>query len=295
MPRPSWKGYLRLSLVSVPVEAVNAISAEEDGVALHQLHAECHSRIRYKKFCPIHGEVNNDEIVLGYEQHKGQYVVVEKDEVSDLKGIAEKAINIDTFVSPDAIDPMQFEGRVYYLLPDGPMGQKPYAVLLRALTENHYLGIGQASLFGRERLVAVRAIKGVLCLEMLYFPHQVRTPESIATDVHVGDVTKEELRLASTLIEASSSDRFDMAKYEDAYTARLKNLIASKMEHEPSVSGPAEKEPPTINLMDALRRSVAQSSRARNSSAKKSLPAKQTAARHATAARRRASGRRRAS
>ena len=169
--------------------------------------------------------MSNDEIVLGYEREKGQYVVVEKDEVKELKGKAEKAINIDTFVAPDAIDPMQFEGRVYYLLPDGPMGKKPYAVLLRALSANGYLGIGQASLFGRERLVAIRALKDVLCLEMLYFPHQVRAPESIAADMDLADVTKEELRLASTLIEASTAKHFDMGKYEDAYTARLKQLI----------------------------------------------------------------------
>jgi DNA end-binding protein Ku len=295
MPRPSWKGYLRLSLVSVPVEAINAITAEEEGVALHQLHAQCHSRIRYKKFCPIHGEVNNDEIVLGYEREKGQYVVVEKEEVSDLKGKAEKAIQIDTFVSPDAIDPMQFEGRAYYLLPDGQIGQKPYAVLLRALAANHYLGIGQASLFGRERLIAVRALKDVLCLELLYFPHQVRSPESIAADVSLAEVTKEELRLASTLIEASTSDRFDMSKYEDAYAARLKGLIESKMEQQPSVSSPEEKQPPVINLMDALRRSVAQRSRAKSGGSKKPTAGKATAARSAATARRRGSGSRRAS
>ncbi|HEX3999388.1 MAG TPA: Ku protein [Pirellulales bacterium] len=289
MPRPSWKGYLRLSLVSVPVEAINAIAAEEAEVTLHQLHATCHSRIRYQKVCPIHGEVPNDEIVLGYEREKGQYVVVEKDEVKDIKGKAEKAIQIDTFVSPDSIDPMQFEGRAYYLLPDGPIGQKPYAVLLRALAANGYVGIGQAALFGRQRLVAVRAMKDMLCLEMLYFPHQVRSPESIAPDVPRVEVSKEELRLATTLIEATTSDQFDMAKYEDEYTAKLKRLIESKMEEEPSVSSPAEKELPLINLMDALRRSVAQQNRAKGSGAKK------TAASKPTPAHRRPSGNRRAS
>ena len=174
MPRPSWKGYLRLSLVSVPVEAVNAIAADEPEVTLHQLHSTCHNRIRYQKVCPIHGEVPNDEIVLGYEREKGQYVVVEKEEISDIKGKAEKAISIDTFVPPGAIDPMQFEGRVYYLLPDGPIAQRPYAVLLRALAASGQIGIGQAALFGRQRLVAIRAMKDMLCLEMLYFPHQVR-------------------------------------------------------------------------------------------------------------------------
>lgn len=290
MPRPSWKGYLRLSLVSVPVEAVNAIASDEAEVTLHQLHSECHNRIRYKKVCPIHGEVPNNQIVLGYEREKGQYVVVEKDEVADIKGKAEKAINIDTFVSPDAVDPMQFEGRTYYLLPDGAMGVRPYAVLVRALSANKFIGIGQAALFGRQRLVAVRAIQDMLCLEMLHFPHQVRSPESVSGDVPLASVSKEELRLATTLIEASTSKNFDMSKYEDEYAARLKNLIESKMEEQPSAAGPAEKEPPLINLMDALRRSVAQQSRAKGSGAKKS-----PAAGKVTASRRRSSGSRRAS
>ena len=264
MPRPSWKGYLRLSLVSVPVEAINAIVSEEAEVSLHRLHSKCHSRIRYKKVCPIHGEVPNDEIVLGYEHEKGQYVVVEKDEVSDIKRKPERAIQIDTFVSPAAVDPLQFEGRTYYLLPDGPVGQKPYAVLLRALADSGRIGIGLAAFFGRQRLVAVRAMENVLCLEMLYFPHQVQSPASLIGELPLASVSKQELKLAMTLIEASTAEKFDMAQYEDEYTARLKELIQSKMEQEPAVSDASEKEPPLINLMDALRRSVAQRSRAKS-------------------------------
>lgn len=278
MPRPSWKGYLRLSLVSVPVEAINAIASDEPEVTLHQLHSKCLSRIRYKKICPIHGEVPNDEIVLGHEREKGQYVVVEKDEVSDIKRKTEKAIQIDTFVSPHDVDPLQFEGRAYYLLPDGPVGQKPYAVLLRALATSGQIGIGQAALFGRQRLVAVRPMKNVLCLEMLYFPHQVQSPESIIGDVSLASVSKEELKLATTLIEASTAKKFDMSRYEDEYTAKLKELIESKAAEEPEVSGGAEKEPPLINLMDALRRSVAKQNRTRGG--RRRLPSTKPIATH---------------
>ena len=172
--RSSWKGILRLSLVSVPVEAFNATTNDEDGIQLHQLHAACHSRIRYKKMCPIHGEVNNDEIVLGYEREKGKYVVVEKEEVDKLKNKAERAVEIDTFVSPELVDAAQFSGRTYYLLPDGQVGLKPYAVLLRALESNHCYGVGQAQLWGRERLILVRAVDGVMCMEVLHFHTQIR-------------------------------------------------------------------------------------------------------------------------
>src|SRR5579871_6300548 len=128
-PRSSWKGYLRLSLVSVPVQAINAMASEGGKIHLHLLHSKCHNRIRYEKVCPIHGEVPNDEIVHGYEHAKGQYVVIEDEDVDQLRSEADKAINIDTFVSPSEIDPLYFDGRTYYLLPDGPMGAKPYAVL----------------------------------------------------------------------------------------------------------------------------------------------------------------------
>jgi DNA end-binding protein Ku len=166
VPRSSWKGHLRLSLVTVPVQAINAEGGEDGEVNLHQLHAECNSRIQYRKFCPLHGEVSNDEIVLGYEHAKDQYVVVEKQEARSRK-LGDRSINIDTFVAPEAIDPMYFDGSAYYLIPDGEVAEKPYAVLLRALTAEKQVGVGTGTFWGRERLVAVRPVEDVLCLQML--------------------------------------------------------------------------------------------------------------------------------
>ncbi|HEY2414729.1 MAG TPA: Ku protein, partial [Pirellulaceae bacterium] len=116
-PRSSWKGYLRLSLVTVPVQAFNAAASDGGEVHLHQLHASCHNRIRYKKNCPVHGEVPNDEIVMGFEHAKDQYVVVEDKEVDKLRTPADRAITIDTFIAAAAIDPAYFDGRTYYLTP----------------------------------------------------------------------------------------------------------------------------------------------------------------------------------
>src|SRR5262249_49973890 len=99
-PRSSWKGYLRLSLVSVPVQAFNAAEPGDGDIHLHQLHSECHSRIRYQKVCPIHGEVSNDEIVRGYEHAKGQYIVIDDEELGKLRTKSDRAVNIDTFVDP---------------------------------------------------------------------------------------------------------------------------------------------------------------------------------------------------
>jgi DNA end-binding protein Ku len=255
-PRSSWKGYLRLSLVSVPVQAFNAAASDGGEIHFHQLHATCHSRIRYEKVCPVHGEVSNDEIVRGYEYAKGKYVVVDDDEIDKLRTDADRAITIDTFIAPHAIDPAYFDGRTYYLVPDGPMGNKPYAVLLRALLDEDRWAIGQAVFFGREQLVLLRPLAQVLCLEMLHYHDQVRLPDAVVADIPLAAVNKQELRLASKLIAASTQKKFDIAKYDDTYTAKLKELIEAKVAGKEIVAAPEEEETPVINLMDALRKSV---------------------------------------
>jgi DNA end-binding protein Ku len=257
--RYSWKGYLRLSLVTVPVQAVNAVTSGEGNVHLRQLHAACKTPIRYQKVCPIHGEVSNDEIVMGFEEQKGHFVLVEKEELKDIKEKSEKTITIDTFVSPDTIDPMEYEGRTYYLVPDGAIGQKPYAVLMKGLEANNVFGIGRGILFSREHLILVRAMDGLLGMEVLHFHSDFRDKQSITSDLHLPTVTKEELKLASKLIEASTAEEFDITKYDDTYDERLKQLIEAKRgKREVAVAEEVE-EAPVINLMDALRRSVAQS------------------------------------
>ena len=272
--RYSWKGYLRLSLVTVPVQAVNAVTSGEGNVHLRQLHAACKTPIRYQKVCPIHGEVNNDEIVMGYEEQKGHFVLLEKDELKDIKEKSEKTITIDTFVSPDTIDPMEFEGRTYYLVPDGPIGQKPYAVLLKGLEANKVVGIGRGILFSREHLIQVRAMDGLLGMEVLHFHSDFRDKGSITSDLQLPSVTKEELRLASKLIEASTNKKFDITKYEDTYDERLKQLIEAKRDEREVAVAEEVEEAPVINLMDALRRSVAQSREPAGASARKPRAAK---------------------
>src|SRR6185503_14317799 len=127
--RASWKGNLTFGLVSFPVQAFNARNAEQSDVHFHQLHAECHRRIRYAKMCPVHGEVTNDEIISGYEYAKGKYVEIEPEELDVLRTQTERSLTIDAFVEPDAIDPIYFDGRMYYLAPDGPVAEEPYAVI----------------------------------------------------------------------------------------------------------------------------------------------------------------------
>jgi DNA end-binding protein Ku len=256
-PRSSWKGYLRLSLVSVPVQAFTANVTGGGEIHFNQLHEKCHSRIRYKKVCPVHGEVPASEIVSGYEYAKGQYVVVDPEELETLQSESDRAINIDTFVGPDEIDPLFFDGRNYYLVPDTPIGQKPYAVLYKAMEKQHQAAVGRCVFSGRAQLVLVRPLDGLLLMTMLRYENQVRKPEAFVDDVGHAQVSSQELKLAETLIAASTAERFDFSSYEDDYTERLTELINAKVEGKQIVAPPSEEPAPVINLMDALRKSVA--------------------------------------
>ena len=133
--RSTWKGYLKINLVSVPVKAYTANASGGGEVRLNQLHKECNSRINYKKTCPIHGEISNDQIVSGFEYSKGQYVIVDPEELDKLRTEDEKSINIQTFIAEDAVDPIYYSGKTYYLVPDGPVGQKAYSVVQQAMID----------------------------------------------------------------------------------------------------------------------------------------------------------------
>jgi DNA end-binding protein Ku len=272
--RSSWQGYLRLSLVTVPVQAINAVTSGEGRVHLRQLHAACKTPIRYQKICPIHGEVNNDEIVMGFEQEKGQFVIVEQEEVKNLKEKGEKSITIDTFIRPNQIDPMNFEGRTYYLVPDAAIGRQPYAVLLKALAANNCYGVGRGQLWGRERLVLIRATDEIICMEMLHFHSEFRERSSVTAELNLPAVSKEELRLAGKLIEVSTAKQFDLAKYEDSYGDRLKELIEEKRGEQVIATPKPTEEAPVINLMDALRRSVARTKKAEPAASRPARKAK---------------------
>jgi hypothetical protein len=147
----SWKGYLKISLVSVPVKAYTATSSGAS-ISLNQLHAACNSRIQYKKTCPIHGEVPSDEIVSGYEYTKGQYVVIDTDELEKLRTEKDRSINVNSFVPADKIDPIYQSGKNYYLLPDGPVGQKAYQLIHHAMLDKGVHAVAQV-VHSRVRLI----------------------------------------------------------------------------------------------------------------------------------------------
>lgn len=261
MARPSWRGYLRLSLVAVPIQAYPAAAPGKGEIHLNQLHSECHSRIRYKKFCPIHGEVSNDEIVSGYEYSKDQYVVLEPGEREAFRTKGERAMSIDRFVPLDSIDPLFYSGRNYYLLPDGAAGEQPYRVLSQAMTDEQCCAVGQVVFSGREEIALVRPRDKVLTLSLLNFVSQLRPLSDFAEEVSDRRAKADELKLARTLIQQTTAEDADLAQYHDTYTQQFKEAIEAKVAGKEVVVAADEEEIPVVNLMDALRHSLKQRGR----------------------------------
>src|SRR6478752_3037822 len=223
MPRSSWKGYLKLSLVSVPIRGYTANVAASE-VRLHQLHTECHSRIRYQKTCPIHGEVPKDEIVSGYEYAKGEYVVIEPEEVARLRGERERAVTIEAVVSQHTIDPVYFTDKTYYLAPDGAVGQKPFALLQKCLADAELQAVGRVVLFGREELVLVRPVEHVLAMTALKYETEVSHANTLDEELEKTPLSRDELTLTKRLLEAFEKPKFSMAAYKDHYVEALTKL-----------------------------------------------------------------------
>lgn len=253
--QPSWKGFLKLSLVSVPVAAVSA-NESSARPQMHQLHAPCHSRIRYQKTCPVHGEVSKDEIVSAYEYAKGQYVVIEKEELAQIRGERDREISIDVVVQPGTVGPLYITERSYYLLPDGKVALKPYALLRECLEHDGLEAVGHGVLFGREELVLLRPDEDVMTLTALKYDAQVRGIEEL-TSPQAPELNKQELALTRTLLESFTRKDFDLAEFEDHYADDFASLVEAKVQGKEVVRPPAAEPPPVINLMDALKKSLA--------------------------------------
>jgi DNA end-binding protein Ku len=274
--RASWRGNLTFGLVSFSVQAVNALNRQQSDIHFHQLHAACHRRIHYQKVCPVHGEVPNDEIVSGFEYRKGKYIEVEAEELDAVRTKKERSLIIDAFVDPASIDPVYFDGRMYYLVPDSPASQEPYAIVAEAMERAECWGIGEIVFSGKDQLVAVRPLEGRLHMAMLNYDEEIKTPADVLPRPKRAAQAAKQVKLALALIDAWYSDDFDFTSYDDNYRERLQRLIeAKKKGHEVVEPEDEEKEPEVINLMEALKQSV-QHAKSRRSS-KKSRKRKRSA------------------
>ena len=276
--RSVWKGFIQFSLVSVPVRAYAAAASAGSGgeIRLNQLHAECNSRIKYQKVCPVHGEVKQDEIVSGYEFAKDQYVVIDPGEIEKLRKPSEKAIGIEAFVKPDAIDERFLSGRTQYLLPEGAPAFKPYALLHRTLVETDRVAFAKVVLAGKQQLVVVRPLENLLAMSFLNYASEMKPVDEFRDESPTVEVNPKELDLAKTLMKSLAVDDFDLNEYTDDYTAKLTQLIDAKQKGEEIVtSSQTEASAPQVtNLMEALQASLAQAKRAAPAAGAKGKPGK---------------------
>ena len=257
--RASWRGPIRFGMVSFEVQAINAQAKENSDIHFHLLHAPDHQRIHYAKMCPKHGEVSNDEIVEGFEYAKGRYVEMEKEELDALRTKEERSLTVDAFVGPDQIDPIYFDGRMYYLIPANKSASEPYALLTVAMERDNRWSVGQVVFSGKEQLVVVRVVDGVMTMAMLNYDAEIRKPAEIKREFKTSRPNTRNMKLAEELISKWGVKKFDLAAYKDNYRQKVKEVLnAKKKGHEVTAPEEEEEEPEVINLMEALRQSVGQ-------------------------------------
>ena len=250
--RPYWSGNIRLSLVSLPVRIYAALNRSKQ-IALHEIYKPTGERV-HNQLMAGDEAIDRNDIVKGYEIDKGEYVLLEPDEITSLKIPSSKTLDIVEFVNADAIDELYFESP-YFVVPEDRQ-EDTFAVIRDALRETGKVGIGQLAIGGRERLCSLKPFGSGILLETLRYEDEVRESDPYFEDVAKARVTDEELDLAKELIKRKSS-KFDASKFHDHYREALKELIDAKAEHRAPRA--VQEDRPTakvVNLMDALRESL---------------------------------------
>jgi DNA end-binding protein Ku len=274
MPNAIWTGSISFGLVQVPVRLVGATKNLD--VSFNQLEEGTGARIRYKKVSDQTGEeVPPDRIKRGYEISKGRYVMIEPDELDVLRPKGSHAIEIEEFVDLDEIDPLFFE-QPYYLVPDA-RGVKPYKLLVEAMRDMNKVAIGRIIVRSKERLVAIRTVDDMLCIETMRYADEVLPRSNLVPDDEDVELTDRERAMARQLVESLASDEFQPEKYEDEYRKQVLDLIERKAAGEEIVAEPVV-EPPAkvLDLVAALEASLekAQGAKQRHPSVAAAKPAK---------------------
>ena len=251
--RSTWKGYLKISLVNIPIKV---FPATDSGATLsfNQLHGECQTRIQQKRWCPhCEREVPNTEIVKGYEFEKGRYVVMEEEDIEKVRVESTRVINLEKFTDDTAVDPIYLE-RPYYLAPDGPVARDAFAVIREGMKGK--IGIGKVALYGREYLIKVQPRERGLIMYTLRHASEIRSMDAIdeLTDVPA-QVKPQEVALARQVMGTFEGE-LDFETYRDEYQEGLREIIDAKVAGREIVAPEVEAPPKVVNLMDALRRSL---------------------------------------
>jgi len=251
MASPSWKGYVTFGLVSIPIRVYPA--ARSKRIEFHELHNVCGTRLRRPLFCPTCNRmVEQSEVVKGYEYEKGQYLMVEDQEIQKLAPEKGGSMAISGFVPFAEIDPLYYDAS-YFAVPD-KAGQKPYSLLVRTMEETGKVALATVMMHRRQYVVAIRVRDHGLTLHTLYFADEIRElSEYGQTDV---DVKPEEVKLAKELV-GNLTIHFKPERFRDEYKARLKQLLEAKAKGKKVPVVSERKLAPVIDLMDALKKSLA--------------------------------------
>jgi len=267
MPSSVWKGSIVLSFVSIPVRLFAAARSER--TFLHQLHTVCHTRLRQPLFCPTCERfVKRDEIVKGYEVDEGQYVLVQGEEIKKLAAKSSRILEVVAFTKLNQIDPIFFDAS-YFCVPE-ETGKKPYQLIVKALEDTHSIGLGRLTMHQRDYTVFLRAYHHGLLLHTMYFANEIRRVPEFGTLESV-NLKQQEVKLTEQLI-GSMMQPFKPAQYHDEFQDRLRQLIEAKRHGQRLEVKESRKRAPVIDMMEALKKSLA--SRTTTSAEAKRLPPK---------------------
>jgi len=247
-----WKGHLTFGLVSFPIRLFSA--ARSETISFNLLHKEDHSRIKQVTFCQAEDKpVPRTDLVKGYEYEKGHYVVIDDEDIKKVAPKTARVMEILEFVKSEQVDPIYLESS-YYVAPDEG-GEKPYALLFQALRESKFYAVAKVAMHNREHIIVLRpGSKGILSHTM-YYQDEIRQVEEFRTDTSL--VKDKELNMAKMLISSLEAD-FEPQKYHDTYRDNLQKMIEDKIEGRKVVATPSEHIAPVIDIMEALKKSLAE-------------------------------------
>ncbi len=251
-----WKGYLTFGLISIPIRLFSAARGER--ISLNQLHEVCHSRIKMPLFCPTcNRQVERSEIVKGYEYEKDQYVLFDEKELKKIEPESARSMEILEFVRLDEIDPLYYESS-YYVTPEDE-GRKAYQLLLDAMEESGYAAIAKITMHQREHIVVIRPRENGMTLHTMFYTNEIREVAEYGKRTPAAAPKEAEKKLATQLIESLAA-KFEPEKYKDQYQESMQAMIAAKQAGEEVAEVQHTKMAPVIDLMEALKKSIAEKS-----------------------------------
>ena len=286
--RPIWRGQIRLALVSIPVELFPATKSGAS-IQFHQVHEPTGKRIKYEKVVPGIGPVDRDEIMKGYEVSKGNYILLDPEEIEKVKLESKKTLDLVQFVDVGDIDAMYFE-KPYYVVPADDLAEDAFVVLRDALRKAKKIGVGQLAMRGQEYVVAIKPCGKGMLLETLRYADEVHKANSYFSEIGTSKPDPDMLDIASMLIERKAGE-FDAKEFHNRYIDALKELIHEKQRskggkiiQDPDAESPPPKGSNVIDLMAALKKSLESSGSAKEEPKARSKPAPRSKARPRSAA-----------